>query len=178
MKLAEYMENLIVSVNNNDYEVHYQSDSHCCLIVGDKQFKIELLKKLNEDVYTFLVNQKVYQVEFYFSNQNLSISLNGFSYNIELKDSTRELLQKFLNNNKSGKSTGAGIVKAPMPGLVIKIFVEQGMQVLPGDKLLIVEAMKMENLLKSTIAGTVKEIRAKEGSAVDKDNVLLIIEPN
>ncbi len=172
------MENIVVSVNDKDFDIHYLQDEYCCLIIGDKEYKIELLKKMGDDIYTFLVNQKIYQVEFDFVSDNLSINLNGFSYDIKLKDNTRDLLQKFLTQSSKSNSTGAGVVKAPMPGLVIKIFVEPEMQVLPGDKLLIVEAMKMENLLKSTIAGTVKEVRINEGSAVDKDSILIIIEPN
>jgi len=64
-----------------------------------------------------------------------------------------------------------------MPGLIVKVFVHPGMNVIEGDKLLIMEAMKMENILKSTISGIVKEVRVSEGNTVEKDNILIVIEP-
>jgi len=171
------MEEFIISVNNNDYIIKTLEGEFSSLIVGDKLYKIELIKKLNDDVYSFLVNQKVYQVEFDYDNKNLDILLNGFTYSIEIKDSTYHLLQKFLSNNTKNKNSGAGIVKAPMPGLIVKVFVQPGMNVVEGDKLLIMEAMKMENILKSTISGIVKEVRVSEGNTVEKDNILIVIEP-
>ena len=171
------MENLIINVNQKDFDVHYQTDNYNKIIIGDKEFEVELLKKIGDDVYTFLVNQKVYQVEFDFNKDKLYINLNGFGYEIQITDSTQRLLKKFITQASVGKNTGAGIVKAPMPGLVIKIFVEEGMSVVAGDKLLIVEAMKMENVLKATITGKITKIITKEGSAVDKDSTLLVIEP-
>lgn len=172
------MEDLVIVVHNKEYKIHYQSDNHSIIIVDGKQYQIELLKKLSDDVYSFLVNQKIYQVDFDIDKKQMSINLDGFSYDIVLKDATYEILQKYISKNSSSKSIGAGIVKAPMPGLVVKIFVEPDMPVIAGDKLLIVEAMKMENLLKSTINGTVKEVKIQEGSTVDKDTVLIIIEPS
>jgi biotin carboxyl carrier protein len=171
------MEEFIISVNNKDYTIKTIEGEFSNLIVGDKLYKIELIKKLNDDVYSFLVNQKVYQVEFDYDNKNLDILLNGFTYSIEIKDSTYHLLQKFLNNSTKNKISGAGIVKAPMPGLIVKVFVHPGMNVIEGDKLLIMEAMKMENILKSTISGIVKEVRVIEGNTVEKDNILIVIEP-
>jgi len=170
------MEEFIISVNNKDYTIKTIEGEFSNLIVGDKLYKIELIKKLNDDVYSFLVNQKVYQVEFDYDKNNLDIILNGFNYSIEIKDSTYQLLQKFLSNNTKNKSSGAGIVKAPMPGLIVKVFVHPGMNVIEGDKLLIMEAMKMENILKSTISGIVKEVRVIEGNTVEKDNILIVIE--
>ncbi|MBS3999450.1 MAG: acetyl-CoA carboxylase biotin carboxyl carrier protein subunit [Desulfobulbaceae bacterium] len=98
-------------------------------------------------------------------------------YKIDVTDSTTYLLEKFIRQSGKSAGSGAGIVKAPMPGLVIKLFVDEGMTVVPGEKLLIVEAMKMENVLKSTIAGKVVSLKVQEGSTVDKDSILIEIEP-
>jgi len=64
-----------------------------------------------------------------------------------------------------------------MPGMVVKILVEPGVEVHKGDSLMIVEAMKMENALKSPIRGKVKSIKVNEGEAVEKDALLMEIEP-
>ena len=67
-------------------------------------------------------------------------------------------------------------VKAPMPGMVLKILVTPGQQVNKGDALIILEAMKMENLLKAAAAGTVKAIKATEKTAVEKGAILIEME--
>jgi pyruvate carboxylase subunit B len=70
----------------------------------------------------------------------------------------------------------AGVMKAPMPGLVVRVQVEAGEQVSKGAPLIVLEAMKMENELKAAAAGVVKSIRVAPGEAVEKGQVLLEFE--
>jgi len=65
------------------------------------------------------------------------------------------------------------VIKAPMPGLVLRIQVEAGQQVEKGQALLVLEAMKMENVLKAPASGVVAEIKAVAGAAVEKGEVLI-----
>jgi biotin carboxyl carrier protein len=67
-------------------------------------------------------------------------------------------------------------VKAPMPGMILKILVTPGQQINKGDGLVILEAMKMENILKATGPATVKAIKVNERSAVEKGAVLIELE--
>lgn len=67
-------------------------------------------------------------------------------------------------------------IAAPMPGKVAKILVSVGDKVTEDDELMTLEAMKMENPIFSTVSGTVKEIRVKEGDSVNADQVLFVIE--
>lgn len=171
------MEDVILKINNTEYPVHYDKSEFGKIFIGGKPFEIELLKKFGDDVFSFAVNQRLYQVDFDFDDSNnLQISLNGMVYDIEVSNDTKKLLSKYISESGSSKAKSGGIIKAPMPGLVIKLLVEEGMHVLAGDKIIIVEAMKMENILKSTINGVVKKIHVKEGQAVDKDTVLIEIE--
>ncbi|MDB5143897.1 MAG: gcdC, partial [Mucilaginibacter sp.] len=64
-------------------------------------------------------------------------------------------------------------IKAPMPGLVLKLFVSEGTEVKKGDNLFILEAMKMENIIKSPADVTVKTVKIKPGDKVEKGQVLL-----
>lgn len=64
-------------------------------------------------------------------------------------------------------------LKAPMPGLVLNIRVSPGDEVLEGDTLLVLEAMKMENVIKASGKGTVKEIKVTKGDKVDKGQILI-----
>lgn len=70
---------------------------------------------------------------------------------------------------------GAGEVKAPMPGLVLRVLVEPGQRVEAGSGLLVLEAMKMENQIKAPAAGVVEAVRVGPGKAVEKGQVLLVI---
>ncbi|MNF13023.1 Glutaconyl-CoA decarboxylase subunit gamma [compost metagenome] len=64
-------------------------------------------------------------------------------------------------------------IKAPMPGLVLNVIVESGQEVNKGDNLLILEAMKMENIIKSPSSGIVKKILVTKGDKVEKNEILI-----
>lgn len=70
---------------------------------------------------------------------------------------------------------GAGEVKAPMPGLVLKLLVAPGQQVKAGEGLAVLEAMKMENQIKAHAAGVVEAVRVVAGTAVEKGQVLVVL---
>ena len=67
-------------------------------------------------------------------------------------------------------------VLAPMPGLVIQIIAKEGMQVVKGDPLIVLEAMKMENMIKSPTDGIVKSVEVQQNKTVDKNQVLIRFE--
>ena len=67
-------------------------------------------------------------------------------------------------------------VKAPMPGLIVEVLVKPGETVEKGSQLLILEAMKMENVLKAEDAGIIKSIEVVKGNAVDKGQILIAME--
>ncbi|MEL6820188.1 MAG: biotin/lipoyl-containing protein [Calditrichota bacterium] len=75
----------------------------------------------------------------------------------------------------SAEDVGKGDVKAPMPGMILRVEVAEGDMVKVGQPLLVMEAMKMENEIKAETAGIVKSILAKELQAVEKDDLLLSI---
>ena len=78
------------------------------------------------------------------------------------------------NAGRSGAAaTGSGTLKAPMPGLVVRVLVSVGEEVEAGQGLVVVEAMKMENELKAGRSGKVERILVEKGSRVEKGAVLL-----
>lgn len=84
------------------------------------------------------------------------------------------LLERF--GIASAASSGLVEVRAPMPGLVLSLGVEEGQIVATGDGLVVLEAMKMENELRAAAPGTVRSIHVVRGDAVGKNDLLVEIE--
>jgi acetyl-CoA/propionyl-CoA carboxylase biotin carboxyl carrier protein len=82
-----------------------------------------------------------------------------------------------LDAAASDEAGGGGPVLSPMPGTVTAVEVEDGRRVEAGERLVVVEAMKMEHVLTAPVAGVVRELRARPGDTVAKDAVLLVVEP-
>ena len=108
------------------------------------------------------------------SEKTFVIRINNNNYTVQLKDQYDELLQSLgmdrLNNQKDSE------IKAPMPGRVLDIMLSAGCSVFKGDGVLVLEAMKMENVIKSPRDGVIKKIVVLKGQAVEKNEVLVEFE--
>lgn len=170
------MDDLIITINNNEYAAKFDKQDESTIYLNDQPYKIELLKQLGKNIFSFVVNNKIIQVELDLRDDGpSSINADGFSFEIEITDETKKLLKKFLGQTDGADSKRHAVVKAPMPGMVIKILVNEGDVVSKGDKILIIEAMKMENAIMSPITGIVSSIKISEAKAVEKDTVLMEI---
>ncbi len=78
--------------------------------------------------------------------------------------------------HKPASVVNASSIVAPLPGLILKIMVKVGDSVIPGQDVMIMEAMKMENEIQSHIKGTVREIRVKAGDAISEGDILIVLE--
>ncbi|MGH7630375.1 MAG: biotin/lipoyl-containing protein [Gemmatimonadales bacterium] len=74
------------------------------------------------------------------------------------------------------RATGGGVIRAPMPGLVVRVLIAAGERVAVGAGVLVLEAMKMENELRAPAAGTVRAVRVERGQAVEKGQTLVEFE--
>ena len=107
-------------------------------------------------------------------NKEVSLRINGQLYKTAIKEPIDLLLSNMGLDLKAMQK--AEPIKAPMPGMVLKILVTPGQQIQKGDGLVILEAMKMENILKAPVPGTVKAIKVSERVAVEKGTVLIELE--
>lgn len=106
--------------------------------------------------------------------KELVLKIDGQPYTVAIKEPIDQLLSSMGLDLKSMQKIEP--VKAPMPGMVLKVLVEPGQQINKGDGLLILEAMKMENVLKATGPATVKAIKINERTAVEKGTILIELE--
>ena len=110
-------------------------------------------------------------VELNKTDKTCKIKVNGNIYQISIEDQFDVLLKQLGLDNLAANKVSE--IKAPMPGLVLKVLIEENAEVKKGDNLLILEAMKMENILKSSTDGTVKKILIKQGDKVEKNQILV-----
>jgi biotin carboxyl carrier protein len=126
-----------------------------------KEFHV-LMKSLSYRVFVLQIDEK---------NQTMVLSINGKKVQVKLVSQIQDLLKKMgLESDAHDKIDE---ILAPMPGLIHRIEVEVGQSVAKGDPLLILEAMKMENVIKSPGEGVVRSIHIKEKAAVDKGQLLI-----
>jgi biotin carboxyl carrier protein len=99
------------------------------------------------------------------------VEVDGERYHVRIEEETRYIIRT------RGRKAAAGgqVLKAPMPGKVVVVEVSVGQVVAPGDGLVVLEAMKMENEFEAAVAGTVREIRVEAGQTVNPGDVLLVI---
>lgn len=99
------------------------------------------------------------------------IRVNKTNYTVEVKDRFDDLLHQLGMDNLTNKIVND--IKAPMPGLVLKVLVEDGQQIKKGDNLLVLEAMKMENIIKAPADGMIKSIKVSASDKVEKNQILI-----
>ena len=163
---------LKVKVNNKNVHQVILKDELSGSIDG-KTFTWDVLAKENRIFYVIKDHQS-YTVEVLQANRtekNFTLLVNGNKYQLEIKDKFDELLKSLGFDNLSANKIND--VKAPMPGLVLEIRVNEGDTIKKGDPVLVLEAMKMENFIKSPVDGVIKKINVKKGLAVEKNQVLV-----
>ena len=132
------------------------------------------LIKINDRQYHFLMAGKSYTVDLMKLNpeeKSMVLKVNSVKFTLQLKDKYDQLLHSLGLDAMAAKKIND--IKAPMPGMVLNILVKEGDTVKKGDALLVLEAMKMENILKSPADGVIKKIAAVTGTAVEKNQLLI-----
>jgi biotin carboxyl carrier protein len=164
------------------------------LSVDQKDPVLVELEQLTTDRYRVTVDGESREVDaLMFAGRAMSLLVGSNSYSVELEDSGDQVLvhiegeahavdvvndRRFRLRGKTAKFLlqGKQVLFAPMPGKITKVLVQLGQQVSEGQGLVVVEAMKMENELKSPKNGKVAELLAVEGSAVEKNAPLVVVD--
>jgi biotin carboxyl carrier protein len=126
-------------------------------------------------LFSLLVKGRSYEVDVVEEAEGvLAIWVDGELHRIEFAEAGRHR-RKAARAGGLGKG-GPKTIVAPMPGKVVKLLVASGQEVSAGQGVIVIEAMKMENELKATGPGVVKEIKVQEGAGVAGGEVLVVIE--
>lgn len=151
-------------VKVNDFDFSFTKEEIEKLdFIQDSPFSFNLIKQ-HRSVSALVTDSNIPEKKF-------NIEIGGENFEVAIKNELDIKLDQMGFSAVSTKHVKE--IKAPMPGLVLEIDVKEGQQVNEGDKLLILEAMKMENSIVIHTAATIKNIIVKAGQAVEKGQVLI-----
>ena len=122
-------------------------------------------------VYSVVMNGRAYDARIEENARGLVVVIDGFRFEIDVRD-PRRLARRSGRQGREGGET----ITAPMPGKVVRVLVAPGDAVEAGQGLVVVEAMKMQNEMKASLAGRVATVPAREGATVAAGEVLATIE--
>ncbi len=134
-------------------------------------------EKTADKKYHVLQNYKPFKAELVDSNFNrkkYSIKVNNHTYDVDISNPLDLLIDKM--GFTFGTTKHVNSIKAPMPGLILDIHVKEGQEVKEDEGLLILEAMKMENVIMSPRDGVIKSVNIAKGEAIDKGHLLIEFE--
>ncbi len=167
-----------ITTKSTTYQVRREkgTDKKTSLFLNDNLVESDI-QKISDREFHVLRNNKSYRVEVLktdYEAKEFEIRINGNIHILKAKDRMDLLLESLgMENATSAKVSD---LKAPMPGLVLDILIEEGATTEKGTPLMILEAMKMENVLKAAGEGKIKSISVKKGQNVEKGAVLIEFE--
>jgi biotin carboxyl carrier protein len=158
-------------VDGEELEIIVHTDG--TVEIEGRRFAVDLQHITGNTVYSMIIEGKSHEVFADLEDGKWKILLDGERYEVEVEDERTKRLKDLAGPDK--KLVGDVQIRAPMPGMVVKIPVEAGQHVSQNQSLIILEAMKMENELRAPRAGLVKEIRITTNQTVELNQVLLIL---
>jgi len=163
---------LKVKVNDKfSFEVNSERD---ITTINSQVIKADIVR-INDRTYHVIHNGRSYNAELICINRDeksCSIKVGTNIYSMQMSDQFDELLHQLGMDNL--KSTKVSEVKAPMPGLVIRVLASEGDEVEKGGNLFVLEAMKMENIIKAPADVKIKSVKVKPGDKVEKNQVVIV----
>jgi biotin carboxyl carrier protein len=158
------------AVNGQEYEIEIE-DGH--VLVDGEAIVVDVSQIGVPELYSILLNGHSYEVLVEEKRQEYAVTLAGQQFHVQVEDER----SRRLNAGRKGPlvPTGELVVKAPIPGLVVKVLVSEGEDIPEDHPLVILEAMKMENEIRSLRAGVVRSVDVVAGQRVEQGAALLVL---
>ncbi|MBK7090609.1 MAG: acetyl-CoA carboxylase biotin carboxyl carrier protein subunit [bacterium] len=164
----------VVTIDAKEFEVDIQdAGDELSVAVDGKSLATSIESGANNHQFLMLLDAKSYDTEVFKSDDGVAVFLHGREFDCTVEDQRLVAIRKAAGIKLE---TGRKELYAPMPGLVMRILKSAGDKVKKGEPLLVVEAMKMENELKSPTDGVIREVHAVVGKPIDKGAVLVSFE--
>jgi len=159
---------------NGEYNYEITSGNNT-LFVNGAEVTADISRLANTQAWHVINNLQSYNAEvvsFNHAERSADIRINNNIYSVKVKDQFDILLDQLGLSDLTAARVSD--IKAPMPGLVLKVFAGEGMEVKKGDNLFVLEAMKMENIIKAPADVVVKTVKIKPGDKVEKGQILMV----
>jgi len=129
------------------------------------------IQEIGPGVYSILLGARSFEVKIEYGESGYSVVVGGSRYQIAVRD------PRGLWRGSAGLAAAGPLkITAPMPGKIVRVMVAEGQPVASGQGLVVVEAMKMQNEIKSPKAGMVKTVHVQQGGSVSAGQALLVVE--
>lgn len=158
-------------VNGETFDIEINEDGR--ILINDEERMIDFRELRKGELYSILLDHLSFEGVVEERNDLYHVLLDGDLYEVEVTDErSRRLAGAFMAFGDAG---GEISIRAPMPGLIVRISVEEGQAVQKGETVVILESMKMENELKSPREGTIHRINVAVGESVEQNKALVTI---
>jgi biotin carboxyl carrier protein len=158
------------SIDNQEYEVEIDGEQ---IWVNGQLVNVDLARSGVPELYSLIIDGKSFEVLVEEERQTYAVTLRGEQYHVNVEDErTRR-----LNQGRRGPELPKGdlVIKAPIPGMVVKVLVHDGDEISEDQPLVILEAMKMENEIRAPRAGIVRKVDVSSGQRVEQNASLLVL---
>jgi len=159
----------ITTVEGKEYAVEVIDEKH--ITVNGKVYEVDFESVSGQPVYSLILDGKSHESYVARGDDNWQVLLRGRLYPITVEDEREKRLRAAAGGGVA--ESGEFTLKAPMPGLVVAVPVNEGQDVKKGQVILILESMKMQNELKAPRDGTIQRVKVKAGESVEQKQILL-----
>lgn len=167
------MAKYVTTIGDKEYVVEIIDSRH--VIVDDRRYEIDFQSISGQPVFSLLVDGRSFQAHVYPGDEELlQVLMRGTLYEASVQDEREKRLSAAAGVGAA--QTGEFVLRAPMPGLIVKVPVSEGAEVKKGQVLVILESMKMQNELKSPRDGKVSRVQVKQGDSVEQRQPMVSVE--
>lgn len=159
----------VTTIDNQQFDIEVVDEHR--IRIGDRLLQVDFESVSGQPVFSLILDGKSFEAFVYQGEQDWDVLLRGRQYQVKVEDEREKRLKA---------AGGGGVVeggefhlKAPMPGLIVAVLIEEGQEAKKGQVLLILESMKMQNELKAPRDGVISRLRVKAGESVEQKQSLL-----
>lgn len=161
----------IATIEDESYEIEINEEGE--ILADGERLPAEFQAVAEQAVYSLLLDNRSFEAHISPGQEGLDVLLRGQLYEVWVEDERQRLLRKAAGGDIA--QTGEYQLKAPMPGLIVDVPVQEGDEVTKGQNLIILESMKMQNELKAPRDGVIGRVRVKSGDSVKQNSVMLTL---
>lgn len=161
----------ITTVKDQEYIIEIDQDD--AIVVNGERYLVDFRQLPEGSVFSLLLNHRSWEAAVEERDGVWEVLIQGELYPVKVQDERAYRLSKARGTTTH--TSGDAIIKSPMPGIIVAVPVTVGDEVKKGDKVVILESMKMENELRSPRDGRITRVHVQKGTNVEKDQVLVVV---